>query len=68
MSNKETTKAKKVYKPTGKAVKVSLASYDYVVAEALRQGIRQGRIVTIQEVLDQLILSSLDKPKPELKE
>lgn len=56
-------------KPQNKAVKISGSTYDLVVAEALRLGVREGRMVTLQEVLDKELQASLSgKPKPELKE
>ncbi|MCC4238149.1 hypothetical protein LL266_16795 [Vibrio anguillarum] len=65
MSEKNTSKRK----PLGKAVKVSADSYELVVAEALRLGVQRGEIVTIQQVIDELIQAHLSgKPKPELKE
>lgn len=53
----------------GKAIKVSMDSYPLVVAEALRLGVRRGKLITLQQVLDELISKHLSgKPKPELKE
>lgn len=66
MSEKQTTSKKK---PAGKAVKIGANSYDLVVAEALRLGVQRGEIITIQQVVDELVQKHLSgKPKPELKE
>ena len=53
----------------GKAIKVSPTSYELVVAEALRLGVRRGKLVSMQQVIDELINTHLSgQSKPELKE
>lgn len=60
---------KKIRKPASKAIKVNTTNYDLVIAEALREGVKRGKIVTLQNVVDELIEKHLSgKPKPELKE
>ena len=59
----------KTKEPTSRAVKISIQSYDLVVADALRKGVQRNEMVTIQQTLDELIKETLGgKPKPELKE
>lgn len=65
MSDKKPTTKKQ----TAKAVKIGHQYHDLLVAEALRLGVREGRMVSLQEVVEKVIEESLSgKPKPELKE
>lgn len=63
------TDIKKPRKPASKAIKVAEQNYDLVIAEALREGVKRGKIVTLQNIIDELIVKHLSgKPKPQLKE
>jgi len=68
-AQKTKTAEKPAKKVGGKAIKVSMESYDLVVAEALRLGVRRGKLVSMQQVIDELIDKHLSgQAKPELKE